>query len=28
MTVYHGPMEYDGDAFVMQTSPEKSIAGT
>ena len=28
MTVYHGPMEYDGDAFVMQTSTEKSIAGT
>jgi cytochrome c oxidase subunit 1 len=28
MTVYHGPMEYDGDASVMQTSPEKSIAGT
>jgi len=28
MTVHHGPMEYDGDAFVMQTSTEKSIAGT
>src|SRR5271166_2728080 len=28
MTVHHGPMEYDGDAFVMQSSTEKSIAGT
>jgi len=28
MTIHHGPMEYDGDASVMQTSPEKSIAGT
>jgi cytochrome c oxidase subunit I len=28
MTVYHGPMEYDGDAFVMQTSTEESVAGT
>jgi len=28
MTVYHGPMEYDGDASVMQTSTEKAIAGT
>jgi len=28
MTIHHGPMEYDADAFVMQTSPEKSIAGT
>lgn len=28
LTVYHGPMEYDGDACVMQTSPEASIAGT
>ncbi|MFI5102332.1 MAG: cbb3-type cytochrome c oxidase subunit I [Terriglobales bacterium] len=28
VTVYHGPMEYDGDVSVMQTSPAKSIAGT
>ncbi|MFZ0952720.1 MAG: cbb3-type cytochrome c oxidase subunit I [Candidatus Sulfotelmatobacter sp.] len=28
MTVYHGAMEYDGDAFVMQTSTEESVAGT
>ena len=28
LTVYHGPMEYDGDKSVMQTSPEPSIAGT
>jgi cytochrome c oxidase subunit 1 len=28
MTVHHGPMEYDADASVMQTSPEKAIAGT
>jgi cytochrome c oxidase subunit 1 len=28
MTIHHGPMEYDGDASVMQTSPEKAIAGT
>ena len=28
ITVYHGPMEYDGDASVMQNSPEKSVAGT
>jgi cytochrome c oxidase subunit I len=27
MTVYHGPMEYDGDAFVMQTSTGKSVTG-
>jgi len=28
LTVYHGPMEYDGDAAVMQTSSAPSIAGT
>jgi cytochrome c oxidase subunit 1 len=28
MTIHHGPMEYDADASVMQTSPEQSIAGT
>jgi len=28
MTIYHGPMEYDGDASLMQTSTEKAIAGT
>jgi cytochrome c oxidase subunit I len=28
MTVYHGPLEYDGDAFVMQTSTEESVTGT
>ncbi len=28
MTIYHGPMEYDGDASVMQTSTEASVAGT
>jgi len=28
MTIHHGPMEYDADASVMQTSPERSIAGT
>ncbi|MGA8686447.1 MAG: cbb3-type cytochrome c oxidase subunit I, partial [Candidatus Sulfotelmatobacter sp.] len=28
MTIHHGPMEYDGDASVMQTSEEKAIAGT
>ena len=28
MTIHHGPMEYDGDASVMQTSAEKAIAGT
>ncbi|MGA2457637.1 MAG: cbb3-type cytochrome c oxidase subunit I [Terriglobales bacterium] len=28
ITIYHGPMEYDADASVMQTSPEQSIAGT
>jgi cytochrome c oxidase subunit 1 len=28
MTIHHGPMEYDADASVMQTSPEKAIAGT
>jgi len=28
MTVYHGPMEYDGDAFVMQTSTEESVTET
>jgi cytochrome c oxidase subunit I len=28
MTVQHGPMEYDGDASVMQTSGEKAVAGT
>ena len=28
MTIHHGPMEYDGDASVMQTSAEASIAGT
>jgi len=28
MTIHHGPMEYDGDASVMQTSTETSIAGT
>ena len=28
MTIHHGPMEYDADASVMQTSPAKSIAGT
>ncbi len=28
ITIYHGPMEYDGDASLMQTSPEKAIAGT
>ena len=28
MTIHHGPMEYDGDASVMQTSTEKAIAGT
>jgi len=28
LTVYHGPMEYDGEASVMQTSPAPSIAGT
>ncbi|HXY25499.1 MAG TPA: cbb3-type cytochrome c oxidase subunit I [Candidatus Acidoferrum sp.] len=28
MTVCHGPMEYDGEAAVMQTSPESSVAGT
>jgi cytochrome c oxidase subunit I len=28
LTVYHGPMEYDGDASVMQTSPAASVAGT
>ena len=28
ITVRHGPMEYDADASVMQTSPEQSIAGT
>jgi cytochrome c oxidase subunit 1 len=27
MTVYHGPMEYDGDVSVMQTSTEESVAG-
>jgi len=28
MTIHHGPMEYDADASVMQTSTEPSIAGT
>ena len=28
MIIHHGPMEYDADASVMQTSPEKTIAGT
>ena len=28
MTIFHGPMEYDGDASVMQTSTEASVAGT
>ncbi|MFZ0200183.1 MAG: cbb3-type cytochrome c oxidase subunit I [Candidatus Sulfotelmatobacter sp.] len=28
MTIHHGPMEYDGDHSVMQTSEEESIAGT
>jgi cytochrome c oxidase subunit I len=28
MTIHHGPMEYDADASVMQTSPSPSIAGT
>ncbi len=28
ITVHHGPMEYDADASVMQTSPAPSIAGT
>ncbi len=28
MTVRHGPMEYDGNDSVMQTSGEESIAGT
>jgi cytochrome c oxidase subunit 1 len=28
MTVHHGPMEYDGDASVMQTSAGKAVAGT
>jgi len=28
ITVHHGPMEYDGDDSVMQTSEEESIAGT
>jgi cytochrome c oxidase subunit I len=28
MTIHHGPMEYDADASVMQTSPEQPIAGT
>ena len=28
MTIHHGPMEYDADASVMQTSPQQSIAGT
>jgi cytochrome c oxidase subunit 1 len=28
MTIHHGPMEYDGDDSVMQTSEEESIAGT
>jgi len=28
ITVYHGPMEYDGEASVMQTSPQVSVAGT
>jgi cytochrome c oxidase subunit 1 len=28
MTIHHGPMEYDGDGSVMQTSEEESIAGT
>ena len=28
ITVYHGPMEYDGEASVMQTSPQASVAGT
>ena len=28
MTIHHGPMEYDADASVMQTSPKQSIAGT
>jgi cytochrome c oxidase subunit 1 len=28
MTIHHGPMEYDADASLMQTSPKPSIAGT
>jgi cytochrome c oxidase subunit I len=28
MTILHGPMEYDGDTSVMQTSGEKAVAGT
>jgi cytochrome c oxidase subunit I len=28
ITVYHGPMEYDGEASVMQTSSQASVAGT
>jgi len=28
ITVYHGPMEYDGEASVMQTSPQAAVAGT
>jgi cytochrome c oxidase subunit I len=27
MTIHHGPMQYDGDASVMQTSTEKAVAG-
>ena len=28
ITVYHGPMEYDGEVSVMQTSPPAAVAGT
>jgi cytochrome c oxidase subunit I len=28
ITVYHGPMEYDGEVSVMQTSSQASVAGT
>ena len=28
LIVHHGPMEYDGDESLMQTSPKPSIAGT
>jgi cytochrome c oxidase subunit I len=28
ITVYHGPMEYDGEESVMQSSPQASAAGT
>ena len=28
ITVYHGPMEYDGEASVMQTAPPAAVAGT